>query len=163
MSADDESVDRAIDAARCREIIDRLPDGLMTKIGTDGTYLSGGEQQRIALARAILKDAPVVVLDEATASVDVENETLIQSALSELVRDRTVLIIAHRMRTVSEADRIVVLSGEKWWKTALRRSFSQGTGPSAGCTVSRHCSEGARGCPDSWKMLALLTVFPLLF
>ncbi len=111
MSADDESVDRAIDAARCREIIDRLPDGLMTKIGTDGTYLSGGEQQRIALARAILKDAPVVVLDEATASVDVENETLIQSALSELVRDRTVLIIAHRMRTVSEADRIVVLSG----------------------------------------------------
>ena len=111
MSADDESVDRAIDAARCREIIDRLPDGLMTKIGTDGTYLSGGEQQRIALARAILKDAPVVLLDEATASVDVENETLIQSALSELVRDRTVLIIAHRMRTVSEADRIVVLSG----------------------------------------------------
>ncbi len=111
MSADDESVDRAIDAARCREIIDRLPDGLMTKIGTDGTYLSGGEQQRIALARAILKDAPVVVLDEATAFADPENEHLIRKALGSLMKGKTVLMIAHRLSTIVDADMIMVIDG----------------------------------------------------
>lgn len=79
-------------------------------IGTEGTYLSGGEQQRIALARAILKDAPIVVLDEATASLDVENETKVQEALSRLLAGKTVLVIAHRMRTVEAADKIIVLS-----------------------------------------------------
>ena len=81
-----------------------------TLIGTEGTYLSGGEQQRIALARAILKDAPIVVLDEATASLDVENETKVQEALSRLLAGKTVLVIAHRMRTVVAADKIIVLS-----------------------------------------------------
>ena len=86
-----------------------LPDGIDTKIGAAGTYLSGGEQQRIALARAILKDAPVVVLDEATAFADPENEALIQKAFSSLTRDRTVIMIAHRLSTVVGADKIIVL------------------------------------------------------
>lgn len=109
--ATDEEVLAAARLANCDEFVERLPHGWDTVIGENGETLSGGQRQRISIARAMLKDAPVVLLDEATASVDVENETLIQSALSELVRDRTVLIIAHRMRTVSEADRIVVLSG----------------------------------------------------
>ena len=108
--ATDEEVLAAARLANCDEFVERLPHGWDTVIGENGETLSGGQRQRISIARAMLKDAPVVLLDEATASVDVENETLIQSALSELVRDRTVLIIAHRMRTVSEADRIVVLS-----------------------------------------------------
>ena len=81
-----------------------------TVIGTKGVYLSGGERQRISIARAFLKDAPIILLDEATASLDVENETLIQTALSRLIKNKTVLIIAHRMRTVAGADKIVVLS-----------------------------------------------------
>ena len=80
-------------------------------IGENGSELSGGERQRISIARAFLKDAPIILLDEATASLDVENESLIQSALSELIRDKTVLVIAHRMRTVAGADKIVVLAG----------------------------------------------------
>ena len=86
---------------------------LIPFIGTEGTYLSGGEQQRVALARAILKDAPIVLLDEATASLDVENETKVQSALSRLLTGKTVLVIAHRMRTVEAADKIVVLADGK--------------------------------------------------
>ena len=86
---------------------------LIPFIGTEGTYLSGGEQQRVALARAILKDAPIVLLDEATASLDVENETKVQSALSRLLTGKTVLVIAHRMRTVEAADKIVVLADSK--------------------------------------------------
>ncbi len=99
----------ALEDAQCMDIIDKLPKGIDTVIGTEGTYLSGGEQQRIALARAILKDAPIVLLDEATASLDVENETRVQGALSRLLRNRTVLVIAHRMRTVERADKVVVL------------------------------------------------------
>lgn len=106
-------VNRAIDAAQCREIIDRLPDGLQTKIGAEGTYLSGGEQQRIVLARAILKNAPIVVLDEATAFADPENEVLIKHALKELTRGKTVLKIAHRLSTVVDADRILVVDNGK--------------------------------------------------
>ena len=86
-----------------------MPDGYRTIIGENGNTLSGGERQRISIARALLKDAPIILLDEATASLDVENETKIQTAISELVRDKTVLIIAHRMRTIAHADRIVVL------------------------------------------------------
>ena len=99
----------ALLAAQCGDIIAALPDGIDTKIGTEGTYLSGGEQQRIALARAILKGAPIVVLDEATAFADPENEALIQKALSSLTKDRTVIMIAHRLSTVVGADKIIVL------------------------------------------------------
>ena len=108
-----EQVKSALTAAQCQDILDKLPDGMDTLIGTEGTYLSGGEQQRIALARAILKDAPIVVLDEATASLDVENETKVQEALSRLLVGKTVLVIAHLMRTVEAADKIVVLIYEQ--------------------------------------------------
>ena len=89
---------------------EKLPRGFDTEIGENGCALSGGERQRISIARAFLKDAPIILLDEATASLDAENETLIQSALSRLIKDKTVLIIAHRMRTVTDADKVVVLS-----------------------------------------------------
>ena len=105
-----EEVMEALLAAQCGDIIANLPEGIDTKIGTAGTFLSGGEQQRIALARAILKDAPVVVLDEATAFADPENEALIQKAFSSLTKDRTVIMIAHRLSTVVGADKIIVLS-----------------------------------------------------
>ncbi len=104
-----EEVMAALLAAQCRDILEKLPDGLDTVIGTEGTYLSGGEQQRIALARAVLKDAPIVVLDEATAFADPENEALIQKAFAALTRGRTVIMIAHRLSTVVGADKIIVL------------------------------------------------------
>lgn len=104
-----EDVMKAARLARCDEFVKKLPQGYDTLIGENGERLSGGERQRISIARAILKDAPIILLDEATASLDVENESKIQSALSELVKNKTVLIIAHRMRTVSGADKIVVL------------------------------------------------------
>ena len=108
--AADEEVMRAAKLANCDEFVSRLPEGYDTVIGENGSELSGGERQRISIARAILKDAPIILLDEASASLDVENETAIQTALSRLVKDKTVIIIAHRMRTVSGADKIVVLS-----------------------------------------------------
>jgi ATP-binding cassette subfamily B protein len=111
--AENEEVERAVDLAQCREIIDRLPDGLNTKIGVEGTYLSGGEQQRIALARAILKDAPIVVLDEATAFTDPENEHLIQQALGKLTKGKTVLMIAHRLTSIQDVDEILVIEKGK--------------------------------------------------
>ena len=104
-----EQVNRAIDLSQSREIIERLPQGLNTVIGAEGTYLSGGEQQRIVLARAILKDAPIVVLDEATAFADPENEHLIRQAFAHLTCGKTVLMIAHRLTTVQDADNIVVV------------------------------------------------------
>ena len=104
-----EQVQQALIAAQCQDILDKLPDGLDTMIGSEGTYLSGGEQQRIALARAILKDAPIVVLDEATAFADPENEVLIQKAFAALTKGRTVIMIAHRLSTVVGADKIIVL------------------------------------------------------
>jgi ATP-binding cassette subfamily B protein len=107
--ATDEATERAIELAQCREIINRLPEGLNTKIGTEGTYLSGGEQQRIVLARAILKDAPIVILDEATAFSDPENEHLIQKALRKLTKGKTVLMIAHRLTSVKDMDSILVV------------------------------------------------------
>ena len=108
-----EEVEAALSAARCDDIIAKLPDGIDTVIGTKGTYLSGGEQQRIALARAILKDAPIVVLDEATAFADPENEALIQKALAALTKNKTVIMIAHRLSTVTSADKIIVLDNGK--------------------------------------------------
>lgn len=107
--ASDEEVRAAAAAANCEEFICRLPQGYDTPIGENGTKLSGGERQRISIARALLKNAPIVLLDEATASLDVENETKVQSALSRLLAGKTVLVIAHRMRTVAGADHIVVL------------------------------------------------------
>lgn len=109
--ATDEEVMQAAREAQCDEFISRLPDGYQTVIGENGSVLSGGERQRISIARALLKDAPVVLLDEATASLDAENETYIQEAISRLIKNKTVIIIAHRMRTVSGADKIVVIDG----------------------------------------------------
>ena len=108
--ATDEEVIAAAKAAQCDEFISKLPNGYQTVIGENGSTLSGGECQRLSIARALLKDAPVILLDEATASLDVDNETEIQNAISRLVKGKTVLIIAHRMRTVEAADNIVVLS-----------------------------------------------------
>ena len=107
--ATDEEVLAAAKAANCDEFVEKLPDGYKTPIGENGAKLSGGERQRISIARALLKDTPIVLLDEATASLDVENETKVQGALSRLLAGKTVLIIAHRMRTVEAADKIVVL------------------------------------------------------
>ena len=108
--ASDEEVIAAAKLANCDEFALRLPEGWNSRIGENGCSLSGGERQRISIARAFLKDAPIILLDEATASLDVENETLIQTALSRLIRNKTVLVIAHRMRTVAGADKIVVLA-----------------------------------------------------
>ncbi len=107
--ATDEEVLQAARAARCDDFVHKLPKGYQTIIGENGSTLSGGERQRVSIARALLKDAPIVLLDEATASVDVENETKIQAGISALVKNRTVLIIAHRMRTIANADKVVVL------------------------------------------------------
>lgn len=107
--ATDEEVLAAAKAANCDEFVEKLPGGYKTPIGENGAKLSGGERQRISIARALLKDAPIVLLDEATASLDVENETKVQGALSRLLEGKTVLVIAHRMRTVEAADKIVVL------------------------------------------------------
>ena len=111
--ATDEEVIRAAQAANCEEFVSKLPQGYDTPIGENGAKLSGGERQRISIARALLKNAPIVLLDEATASLDVENETRVQGALSRLLQGKTVLVIAHRMRTVEAADHIVVLADGK--------------------------------------------------
>lgn len=126
--ATDAEVVRAARLARCDEFVSRLPDGYATVIGENGETLSGGERQRISIARAMLKDAPIILLDEATASLDVENETMIQAGLSELVKDKTVIIIAHRMRTIAEADRIVTLENGNITEnlTAVVRGKSNG-------------------------------------
>lgn len=109
-NATDEEVIKAARAAHCSDFIDRLPDGYQTVIGENGSTLSGGECQRLSIARALLKDAPVILLDEATASLDVDNETEIQQAISGLIKGKTVIVIAHRMRTVENADQIIVLA-----------------------------------------------------
>ena len=111
--ASDEEVLAAAKAANCDEFVEKLPLGYATPIGENGAKLSGGERQRISIARALLKDAPIVLLDEATASLDVENETKVQGALSRLLTGKTVLVIAHRMRTVEAADHIIVLADGK--------------------------------------------------
>ena len=108
-NATDEEILRAAKLANCDEFVQKLPQGYDTVIGENGDTLSGGERQRISIARAILKDAPIVLLDEATASLDVENESKIQQSISELVQNKTVIIIAHRMRTIANADKVVVL------------------------------------------------------
>jgi ATP-binding cassette subfamily B protein IrtB len=112
-NATDEEVVHVAKLAQCDEFVCKMPDGYQTVIGENGGSLSGGERQRISIARALLKDAPIVLLDEATASLDVENETKIQAGISELIKNKTVLVIAHRMRTVANADKIVVLENGK--------------------------------------------------
>lgn len=109
-NATDDEVIAAAKAAQCHNFIEKLPDGYQTVIGENGSTLSGGECQRLSIARALLKDAPVILLDEATASLDVDNETEVQNAISKLVKGKTVLVIAHRMRTIEAADKIVVLA-----------------------------------------------------
>lgn len=111
--ATDEEVIAAARLANCEEFVEKLPDKWNSNIGENGSLLSGGERQRISIARAFLKNAPIILLDEATASLDVENETAVQSALSRLIKDKTVLLIAHRMRTVAGADKVVVLADGK--------------------------------------------------
>lgn len=111
--ATDEEIIRAAKIARCYEFIDKMPDGIDTVIGENGQRLSGGERQRISIARAILKDVPIILLDEATASLDVENESLIQEALSELIKEKTAIVIAHRLRTIRNANKIVLLNAGK--------------------------------------------------
>ena len=107
--AADEEVMNAARLANCIDFVEKLPDGWNTMIGENGSELSGGERQRISIARAFLKNAPIILMDEATASLDVDNESAIQESISKLIRDKTVLIIAHRMRTVDGVDKIVVL------------------------------------------------------
>lgn len=124
-NATDEEVRRAACLARCDEFVSEMPQGYQTVIGENGETLSGGERQRISIARALLKDAPIVLLDEATASLDVENENRVQAGISELVRDKTVLIIAHRMRTIANADKIVVLENGKVVETGTPRELKE--------------------------------------
>lgn len=113
MAATEEQVMAAAKAAYCDEFVMRLSDGYQTVLGENGSTLSGGERQRISIARALLKDAPIILLDEATASLDPENEVLIQRAIARLVEGKTVIMIAHRLRTVVDADQIFVLENGK--------------------------------------------------
>jgi ATP-binding cassette subfamily B protein len=108
-----EEVEEAAKKARCYDFIMKLPEGFDTVIGEGGASLSGGEKQRISIARCILKNAPIVILDEATSSVDADNERAIQEAISELCKDKTLLVIAHRLKTIKDADQILVISGGK--------------------------------------------------
>ena len=112
-NASNEDVMKALKAAQCTDIIEKFPDGVDTVIGSKGVYLSGGEAQRIAIARAILKDSPIVILDEATAFADPDNEVKVQAAIRELSNGKTVIMIAHRLSTVANADKIFVLSDGK--------------------------------------------------
>ena len=115
--------------AHVDEFAEKLPDGWNTLIGENGCQLSGGERQRISIARAFLKDAPIILLDEATASLDGSNETRIQTALSRLIADKTVLMIAHRMRTISGADKVVVLSGGRVAEQGNPADLARRNGP----------------------------------
>ena len=108
-NATDEQLMAAAKAAYCDEFVREMPDGYQTLLGENGSTLSGGERQRISIARALLKDAPIILLDEATASLDPENEVLVQKAIAKLVEGKTVIMIAHRLRTVVDADQILVL------------------------------------------------------
>ena len=123
-----EEVLAALHAAQCDDIIEKLPKGIDTLIGSEGTYLSGGEQQRVALARAILKNAPIIVLDEATAFADPENEALIQKALKTLTEGRTVIMIAHRLSTVVGADKIIVLDNGRITEEGTHAELASGGG-----------------------------------
>ena len=143
--ATDEEVLAAAKLANCDEFATKLPNGYNTEIGENGCNLSGGERQRISIARAFLKNAPIILLDEATASLDVENETLIQTALSRLIKDKTVLVIAHRMRTVEGADKIVVLSNGTVAETGTPAELMQKDG------IFRHMAE-LQSASQNWTI-----------
>ena len=145
--ATDAEVLAAARAANCEEFVQRLPKGYDTPIGENGAKLSGGERQRISIARALLKDAPIILLDEATASLDVENETKVQEALSHLLTGKTVLVIAHRMRTVEAADHIIVLSDGQ----GSRRKAPGGTYESKRSLLSY----GGIAAPEPWMAIKI--------
>ena len=148
-SATRAEVEAAAHAAQCDDIIAKLPEGLDTVVGAKGVYLSGGECQRIALARAILKDAPIVVLDEATAFADPENEALIQRALARLTHGKTVLMIAHRLSTVVGADRICVVERRGHLGIGIPRGSCRKQGsvsPDVGGLSEISLLENRRGC-----------------
>lgn len=126
-SATDQEVQKAAKIARC-DFVDKMENGYETLIGENGCTLSGGERQRISIARAILKDAPIVLLDEATASIDPENEVLIQEAISELIKGRTVIVIAHRLKTIAGANKIVVLEEGKLAEQGTHDELLEGNG-----------------------------------
>lgn len=119
---------RALEAAQCMDIIEKLPDGIDTVVGTNGVYLSGGEQQRITIARAVLKDAPILILDEATAFADPDNEVRVQQALSALSKGRTVMMIAHRLSSITEADCIYVMQDGEIAERGTHRELLQKDG-----------------------------------
>ena len=121
-------VENALHKAQCDDIIAKLPDGIDTVIGTKGVYLSGGEQQRIAIARVMLKNSPIIILDEATAFADPENEALVQRAFEELSKDKTVIMIAHRLTTVRNADRIFVLKDGKIQESGTHDKLAEADG-----------------------------------
>ncbi len=127
-SATEEEVLAALEKAQCMDIINKLPNGVHTILGEKGTYLSGGEQQRITIARAVLKDAPILILDEATAFADPDNETKVQAAFSEMAKEKTVIMIAHRLSTVSDADRIFVLSDGKLQESGSHEELMERNG-----------------------------------
>lgn len=143
--ATDKEVIAAARLAHCDEFAEKLPNGWQTMIGENGSELSGGERQRISIARAFLKDAPIILLDEATASLDVDNETLIQEALSRLIQNKTVMIIAHRMRTVADADKIVVLKDGVVAESGSPKELEEKNG------IYKHMME-MQMCSEQWKL-----------
>ena len=128
--------------ARCHDFIMALPDGYDTIVGEGGGSLSGGEKQRISIARAILKDAPIIILDEATASIDPENEHLIQAALSELTRGKTIITIAHRLATIQNADQILVVDDGRIVQRGTHRELAAQPGRYRSCGETRQRAEG---------------------
>lgn len=142
--ATDEEVKWAAELANCTAFIEKLPDGWNTMIGENGSELSGGERQRISIARAFLKDAPIILMDEATASLDVDNESVIQESISRLIENKTVLIIAHRMRTVDGADHIVVLKDGVAWEQGTPQELK------ATDSIYRHMVE-TQLVTEQWK------------
>lgn len=142
--ASDEEVMAAARLAHCEEFVEKLPEKWNSMIGENGSELSGGERQRISIARAFLKDAPIILMDEATASLDVDNESLIQESVSKLIRNKTVLIIAHRMRTVDSVDKIVVLKNGKVAEQGSPEELKKADG------IYRHMAQ-MQLCSDQWK------------
>lgn len=142
--ASDEEVMAAARLAHCEEFVEKLPEKWNSMIGENGSELSGGERQRISIARAFLKDAPIILMDEATASLDVDNESLIQESVSKLIRNKTVLIIAHRMRTVDSVDKIVVLKDGKVAEQGSPEELKKADG------IYRHMAQ-MQLCSDQWK------------
>ena len=146
--ATDEEVREAARLARVDEIVDRLPDGYATRVGEGGTALSGGERQRVSIARAILKNTPIVLLDEATAALDPENERAVQEALRALAADRTLLVIAHRLQTVEAADQIIVLDGGRIAEQGTHEALIDGKGLYAAFWTERRRAAGWRLTPE---------------